>query len=115
MRNLKNFGIEVERGVELQKFQNTNDGVLVKLSNEPQEKKYDLMFAADGSHSSVRKALGISFEGETSSSRIYLADYENLSENWKEIRYVLGNPEFLMCIPVRENVIRIVTNMKNHE
>ncbi len=65
--HLARFGVEVERGVTLAELSQDEEGVTVLLVH-PEGRRETARFAyvvgCDGAHSSVRKALGIAFEGE---------------------------------------------------
>ncbi|KAF7318436.1 FAD-binding-3 domain-containing protein [Mycena chlorophos] len=72
--HLSALGVEVELGTELRAFDHTasRDYVLATLvkhqadgSEVVEEGKYEWLVGTDGAHSIVRKALGLSFLGET--------------------------------------------------
>jgi 2-polyprenyl-6-methoxyphenol hydroxylase-like FAD-dependent oxidoreductase len=62
---LQEMGVAVERGVELLAAEPRGDGVELRerAGSEERTARAEWVLAADGSHSTVRKALGISFEG----------------------------------------------------
>lgn len=75
LRNrLEEFGVHVELGTELVSFTQDSDGVTVHLSTG-EISRASYLVGADGGHSTVRRALGIAFEGVTDSSiRMLLGD-----------------------------------------
>ncbi|WP_319434348.1 FAD-dependent monooxygenase [Mycobacterium sp. RTGN5] len=69
------LGVQVERGVRLDTFDQDADGVTATLSStETVRVKY--LIGADGAHSAVRKALGLSFEGGAFTEQYMLGDVE---------------------------------------
>jgi 2-polyprenyl-6-methoxyphenol hydroxylase-like FAD-dependent oxidoreductase len=68
------LGGKVERGLALTGFA---DGTQVTSSlSRGKPAKSDLLFGADGAHSTVRKSLGLGFAGETEEDAFGLADVE---------------------------------------
>ncbi|KDQ06117.1 hypothetical protein BOTBODRAFT_141286 [Botryobasidium botryosum FD-172 SS1] len=70
LRNaLKSYGIQVELGAELVKFEQDDEGVTAHVafhgSTTPEVIRASWLIGADGGRSSVRKGLGIPFHGET--------------------------------------------------
>ncbi|MBI4955238.1 MAG: FAD-dependent monooxygenase [Myxococcales bacterium] len=76
-RHLAQQGVEVERRVRLDRFEQHGDGVasvLVHASGEQERVETAWLVACDGAHSTVRKALDIPFEGSTYEQKIIQAD-----------------------------------------
>ncbi|WP_067691495.1 FAD-dependent monooxygenase [Nocardia jejuensis] len=74
---LAEFGVQVELATALVDFAADEQGVTVRLSHEGVEEsvRADYLVGADGGRSTVRKALGIAFEGTTDESiRMLLGD-----------------------------------------
>jgi 2-polyprenyl-6-methoxyphenol hydroxylase-like FAD-dependent oxidoreductase len=69
---LAEYGVHVELGSELLDLTQTRDGVTATLSTG-ESVTADHLIGADGGHSTVRKALGIAFEGVTDESIRMLA------------------------------------------
>ncbi|MER5886283.1 FAD-dependent monooxygenase [Streptomyces sp. NPDC001941] len=69
---LAEYGVRVELGTELLHFTQDADGVTATLATG-EEVRADYLVGADGGHSTVRKALGIPFEGVTDESIRMLA------------------------------------------
>ncbi|MFE0252740.1 FAD-dependent monooxygenase [Streptomyces sp. NPDC059010] len=77
--HLARFGTGIERGTELVGFTQDEEGVvgrLVTASGTGQELRSRYLVGCDGAHSTVRKALGLSFEGGAFPEEYMLADVE---------------------------------------
>jgi 2-polyprenyl-6-methoxyphenol hydroxylase-like FAD-dependent oxidoreductase len=70
---LEKKGGKVEMGTEVEKIGFKSGRAVVKTNKD--EQAYDVVFAADGAKSTIRKALNIPFEGTTLDREIYLSDY----------------------------------------
>ncbi len=76
---LARFGSGIERGTELVGFTQDEDGVvsrIVTASGAEQEVRSRFLIGCDGAHSTVRKGLGLSFEGGAFPEEYMLADVE---------------------------------------
>ena len=65
--HLSGFGVAVERGVALEALAQDGGGVDVTLAHpdgRSERARFAYVVGCDGAHSTVRKALGIAFEGE---------------------------------------------------
>ncbi|GAB4585425.1 FAD-dependent monooxygenase [Nocardia sp. IFM 10818] len=75
---LAEFGVKVESGVALSDFSADDHGVTATLTHEDSSTetvRVEYLVGADGGRSTVRKALGIAFEGSTDESiRMLLGD-----------------------------------------
>lgn len=74
---LATFGVKVERQVELKAFEQSADGVTSALAHaDGSEEKIETqwLIGCDGAHSTVRHALGMTFEGSTMLNDWILAD-----------------------------------------
>jgi pentachlorophenol monooxygenase len=62
---LAQHGVQVQRGVRVTGFEQDADGVTATLAADAGEQRVraDYLIGADGAHSAVRKALGLTFEG----------------------------------------------------
>lgn len=76
LEKLRQLGVEVERPTELISLEQTDEAVTVRLiqaDGKAQEAKFSFLIAADGAHSTVRKQLGLSFNGNKTEGA-YVAD-----------------------------------------
>ena len=73
---LREAGVEVEWGVELESLEQDAQGVRALLSRAGVEQHCDANYlcGADGAHSAARQALGLGFPGGTYEQRFYVAD-----------------------------------------
>jgi 2-polyprenyl-6-methoxyphenol hydroxylase-like FAD-dependent oxidoreductase len=68
------MGVPLERNLTLDTF-TVNEKINCHLSNN-ENLRADILIGADGSHSTVRKTLGLDFSGETDEQEFGLADVE---------------------------------------
>ncbi|MYT24428.1 pentachlorophenol monooxygenase, partial [Streptomyces sp. SID7760] len=75
---LEGFGTRVERGTELVSFVQDADAVTCRLTTPGGEEEVRTRFlvGCDGAHSTVRKGLGLAFEGGAFPEEYMLADVE---------------------------------------
>ncbi|MFF4554837.1 FAD-dependent monooxygenase [Streptomyces sp. NPDC001422] len=76
---LQRFGTTVERGTEVVSFDQDLDGVTVALrsaSGVEEEVRARYLVGCDGAHSTVRKQLGLTFEGSAFPEEYMLGDVE---------------------------------------
>jgi 2-polyprenyl-6-methoxyphenol hydroxylase-like FAD-dependent oxidoreductase len=71
-------GVRVERGLGLAGFEQDSDGVTATLTGEDGVRtvRAGYLVGADGAHSTVRKALGLTFEGAAFEEQYMLGDVE---------------------------------------
>ncbi|HEX2283212.1 MAG TPA: FAD-dependent monooxygenase [Mycobacterium sp.] len=71
-------GVRVERGLRLTGFEQDSDGVTATLAGDDREQivRARHLVGADGAHSTVRKSLGLSFEGAAFEEQYMLGDVE---------------------------------------
>lgn len=74
IQKLSKMGVEVEKNTALESFSG-GPKIQCQLSNG-KSATTDILIGADGSHSVVRKTLGLTFEGETDEQIFGLADVE---------------------------------------
>ncbi|MFD5910009.1 FAD-dependent monooxygenase [Streptomyces massasporeus] len=77
--HLARFGTGIERGTELLGFTQDEDGVVsrvVTASGAQEELRSRFLVGCDGAHSTVRKGLGLTFEGGAFPEEYMLADVE---------------------------------------
>ncbi|WP_099039166.1 FAD-dependent monooxygenase [Mycobacterium neglectum] len=101
-------GVEVERGLRLTGFEQDAGGVRATLAGDGGEQTVhaDYLVGADGAHSAVRKALGLTFEGAAFEEQYMLGDVE---VDWTLLRgYAIramhqtdgATDDLLVCIPL---------------
>src|SRR5918994_778786 len=76
-KHLEGLGVKVERPVELLTFEEDAEGVSARLRHEDgyeENVRTRYVVGADGAHSAVRHALGLSFEGDAYPQDFVLAD-----------------------------------------
>jgi 2-polyprenyl-6-methoxyphenol hydroxylase-like FAD-dependent oxidoreductase len=83
LERLKELEVEVERRTELLKFTADSTGATSTLRSPAglSEVRTNWLIGCDGSHSTVRHGLGISFPGSTVDRRWMLADFEVAGDN----------------------------------
>jgi 2-polyprenyl-6-methoxyphenol hydroxylase-like FAD-dependent oxidoreductase len=83
LQRLHEFGVDVERHTELVQFVADGSGVTCTLRSPggSSELRCDWLLGCDGSHSRVRRGLGIPFPGSTEDRRWMLADFEVAGPN----------------------------------
>ena len=71
-------GLHIERGLRLTAFEQDADGVTATLSSDAGDSRVRCRYliGADGAHSTVRKGLGLSFEGGAFDEQYMLGDVE---------------------------------------
>ncbi|MFJ2822374.1 FAD-dependent monooxygenase [Streptomyces toxytricini] len=77
--HLARFGTGIERGAELVSFAQDEDGVLSRIATADggdEEVRSLFLVGCDGAHSTVRKGLGLSFEGGAFPEEYMLGDVE---------------------------------------
>lgn len=102
---LKAFGIEVEWGVELSDFSQTESRVLAVLQTASGAESLQVAYlcGCDGAHSRVRETLALGFPGGTYSRRFFVADVKIGGVSPVDVFINLGPDSFLLMIPVRSS------------
>ena len=106
--HLAGLGGAVERGVALRSFAQDADGVTAVLAGPEGEAsvRTRYLIGADGAHSVVRKALGLSFEGDAFPEGYMLGDVEldwSLPTGYaiRTVHQTDGNTDdLLVCVPL---------------
>jgi 2-polyprenyl-6-methoxyphenol hydroxylase-like FAD-dependent oxidoreductase len=105
IERLAERGVEVERRVELVRFEDTDGRVLAHLrrpdgSEEACEAEY--LAGCDGAHSTVRETLRIGFPGGTYAHVFYVADVEASGPLInQELHVTLDDADFLAVFPMK--------------
>ena len=101
-------GVQVERGIRVTAFEQDSDGVTATLDGDggKQTVRVRYLVGADGAHSAVRKALGLTFEGAAFSEQYMLGDIEvdwSVPRGWavRSMHQTDGTTDdLLVCIPL---------------
>lgn len=100
-------GVTVERGLGVQAVRQDADGVTAGLS-DGSEASAAVLFAADGAHSTVRKALGVGFPGAGWEEPWQLLDVDlegpPPAEGWIDLR----PPGPFVCLPFSGKTFRLI-------
>lgn len=115
---LEKDGVKIERGIELIKLTQFDENVRVELKHHDdcnvETADFDIVFAADGAHSAVRKQLNLKFIGNKYEEPWYLCDAKltsDLSEN--EVHEFFFGDSFLFLAHVKNNIWRFASNSSN--
>jgi 2-polyprenyl-6-methoxyphenol hydroxylase-like FAD-dependent oxidoreductase len=108
--HLTQFGVAVERGVELTTFADGADGVAVTLATPggTETARYRYLVGCDGAHSVVRHGLQLPFEGGQFPATFLLADVEIEWEYGHESLCLFLQTQgealenVLVCVPYRD-------------
>jgi 2-polyprenyl-6-methoxyphenol hydroxylase-like FAD-dependent oxidoreductase len=118
IERLAKLGVEVERRTEFLGFEDTNGRVLASLKrpdgvSETCETVY--IAGCDGTHSTVRERLKISFAGGTYAHRFYVADVEARGAATNgEVHVALDTSDFLAVFPLKgEGSARLVGTVRD--
>jgi 2-polyprenyl-6-methoxyphenol hydroxylase-like FAD-dependent oxidoreductase len=108
------FGVVPERGTALGSFEQDNDGVDANLISFDRSESFraPIMLAADGAHSKVRGALGITLEGSSFPESWPLYDIElndPLDSESAHVSFVEGGMVFLLRL--EPGVWRLFSNL----
>lgn len=101
-------GVQIERGVRVESFEQDADGVTATLDGVGgrQTVRAGYLVGADGAHSTVRKALGLTFEGAAFAEQYMLGDVEvdwSVPRGWavRSMHQADGKTDdLLVCIPL---------------
>ena len=114
-RRLEALGGRVERGVRLACFEQDEDGVAATLlypDGRWDEPRFDWLVGCDGARSSVRKALGIGFEGSTFAESFFLVDVD-LATPWPndELHLVATTQGMAVIGPLAPGRVRVMGDL----
>lgn len=116
MDELKALGVEVEWETEAVLSNDDPEHPRVELlssSGASETVEPDILVAADGAHSAIRKKLGIGFPGDSVPSTFFLADFRYrspLDTSYGEA--VFFNPGVLARLPVSADTLRYISTME---
>jgi 2-polyprenyl-6-methoxyphenol hydroxylase-like FAD-dependent oxidoreductase len=105
IERLREFGVIVERPVELVRFEDAGDRVRARLRRaDGTEEACEAAYIAgcDGAHSTVRDGLAIGFPGGTYAHLFYVADVEARGTAMDgQLHGALDEAEFLLVFPLK--------------
>lgn len=104
---LAELGVRIERGLGVESLSQRPEAVIVRLT-DGSEVTTPILFAADGAHSPVRKALGLDFPGDGWDEPWHIADVDltgpPADEGWIDIRP--WGP--FVCLPFSGKTFRLI-------
>lgn len=104
---LADLGVRIERGLGVESLSQRPETVIVRLT-DGSEVTTPVLFAADGAHSPVRKALGLDFPGDGWDEPWHIADVDltgpPADEGWIDIRP--WGP--FVCLPFSGKTFRLI-------
>ncbi|MFC4102695.1 FAD-dependent monooxygenase [Paenibacillus xanthanilyticus] len=115
IEHLAQFGVQIERQVELVHFSQTEDIVTATLrhaDHEEEATEVKWLVGCDGAHSSVRHLLNLPFEGAVYPENFILADVRvswELSEN--EMHLFIHEEGLLAAFPYGNNRYRLMAEV----
>ncbi len=101
--HLQRLGGKLERGVRVVSVSQQEGGVDVLFEGDrgTQTEHFDWVVGCDGSHSAVRKSVGLALEGTTMAERFFLADVDFISDrSEREISIWTGAHGALIVLPI---------------
>jgi 2-polyprenyl-6-methoxyphenol hydroxylase-like FAD-dependent oxidoreductase len=101
--HLNRLGGTLERGVRVTGVSDGPGGVEVTLATDSGDsvETYDWVVGCDGSHSAVRKSVGLKLTGSTLADRFFLADVDYVSDRSdREISFWTGAHGALIVLPI---------------
>ena len=104
---LRELGVEVERGVRLDRHVEKDGSVEAVLVHGGAEEQVrcDWLCGCDGARSRVREGLGVGFAGGTYQHFYYVADVRLGAGNNDQLYLALGNDEFALRMPSRKGAM----------
>ena len=117
LSRLQSYGVEVERGVTAEGFEQDESGVTVTLSKDgvTGHIRCAYVIGCDGAHSVVRRSAGLSFEGAAYPQDFILCDahlkWDQFEDEGRHISMFTGGKEVLILFPLPDGVVRLVGNL----
>ncbi len=114
-QRLNELGVNVERNVSLERFDQGPDSVIGYLAVDGQEEEFEASYlvGSDGAHSTVRKQLGLRFPGHRMPGDWSLADVAMESSLPPGANVIFGKDGILFAISFKPGVYRIASNRPN--
>jgi len=104
---LADTGVQVERGVTLEDFDDTSDRVTARLRSPGggiETCQSDYIAGCDGAHSTVRQTLNVGFPGGIYEHLFYVADVEASGATMNgELHVAFDRTDFLAVFPLKDD------------
>ncbi len=114
---LYNRGVAIQRGVELNSININEEKIIVEVKSKQEARgsiTSDILLAADGANSTVRKHFSLSFEGDTLTDKWLVYDLEiETSFNKEEAHIFMYDLGALFMVRIKDKVWRIISNIEN--
>lgn len=114
---LQQRGIEIQRGVELNSLHIDNNKIIAETksnTNPNHSITSDLVLAADGANSTIRKHFSLSFDGDTLTDKWFIYDLElETSYNNEEAHIFMYDTGALFMVRIKNNIWRIISNVED--
>ncbi|MCV0426300.1 MAG: FAD-dependent monooxygenase [Roseibium sp.] len=110
---LEQLGVVIERGIELDRFEQKPDGVQVELRNRAgREESLEVswLVGCDGVHSAVREGTGIAFEGHDRSLHWHVLDAQIEGWPYKDSHGILFFESHVVGVYRTKEVFRIYSS-----
>lgn len=107
VERLRDLGVEVERGVRLDRYLQKEGAVEAVLVHGGTEEKVrcDWLCGCDGARSRVREGLGVGFAGGTYQHLYYVADVKLSAGQNDQLYLALGADAFALRMPARKGAM----------
>jgi 2-polyprenyl-6-methoxyphenol hydroxylase-like FAD-dependent oxidoreductase len=119
IEELGKLGVGVERNTELLSFESSDDVIHAQLLKGDRQESCMALFLAgcDGAHSSVRKGMGVGFEGGTYSHTFFVADIAASGPAVNgEMHAALDSSDFMIIFPMKGYAnIRLVGDLNQEQ
>lgn len=114
-QKLKLQGIKVQRGVELESFIQTTNGVetVLQHAEERMQLRCKYLLACEGKHSNIRKQLKIPFIGSKLEQHFIMADVELDSKLDKQYAYSFIASEGVFAVIHTKDFARVIVDVTN--
>lgn len=110
-------GVSIQRGVELTSINTNNEKIIVEAKSENEtigSITSDILLAADGANSTIRKHFSLSFDGDTLTDKWLVYDLEIETHfNNEEAHIFMYDAGALFMVRIKNNVWRIISNIPN--
>lgn len=114
---LQQRGIEIQRGVELDSLHIDNNKIIAEIKSDKNpidSITSDLILAADGANSTIRKHLSLSFDGDTLTDKWFIYDLAlTTSFDNEEAHIFMYDTGALFMVRIKNNIWRIISNIED--